>query len=115
MKEKIHENNLDALKVGVAKSHEEMAAHAVVLKKLAKQKIDKHSGNGGHRQEDPGNGRWMAFRRGLDEVGARGEKVAKGLADEIKRHPLLGGMAAFGLGFVIARLLFRRSKRDSGQ
>ena len=24
--------------------------------------------------------------------------------------PLIGGMAAFGLGFVIARLLFRRSK-----
>ena len=37
-------------------------------------------------------------------------KVAKSLADQIEQHPLIGGMAAFGLGFVIAKWLFRSSK-----
>ena len=120
MKEKTHERNLDALSAGIAKSREEIVALAAGLKKLAQWKIDESSVDGQHPQEVPANGDtchggWTGFRHRLDEAGAQGKKVAKGLADEIERHPLIGGMAAFGLGFVIARLLFRRSKENSRQ
>lgn len=120
MKEKTHEKNLDALNAGIAKSREEIAALGTGLKKLADGKIDESSVDGEHPQERPGNGDtwhggWTGFRHRLDEAGARGKKVVKGLADEIERHPLIGAMAAFGLGFVIARMLFRRSKKDSRQ
>jgi len=101
MKEKTDENNLEALNDGIAKSREEIAALAAGLKKLA--------------DGDKRNGGWTGFRNRLDEAGARGEKVVQGLVDEIKRHPLIGGLAAFGLGFGIATLLFKRSKRDSRQ
>ena len=120
MKEKTHEKNPDALNASIAKLREEIAALAAGLKKLAEGKIDESSVDGEHPQEGPPNGDkchggWTGFRHRLDEAGARGKKVAKGLADEIERHPLIGGMAAFGLGFVIAKLLFRRSKKDSRQ
>lgn len=112
MKEKTHENNQDALNADIAKLREEIEALAASLKKLVEGTIDKP---GGSANSEKGNGGWTGFRHGLDQAGARGKMVAKGLADEIQRHPLLGGMAAFGLGFWIARLLFRGSKRDSGQ
>ena len=108
MKENTNGNSLDALNAELAKSREEIAALAADLKKLA---------DGAHPQDGPANGDqrdggWTGFWHGLDEAGARGEKVAKGLADEIERHPLIGGMAAFGLGYVIARLIYRRDKKE---
>ena len=120
MKEKTPEQDLDALNAGIAKSRQEIAALVAGLKKLAERKIDESSVHRKHQQEGPDNGdrshgRWTGFRHRLDEAGARGQKVAQALSDEIERHPLIGGMAAFGLGFVIARLLFRRSKKDSRQ
>ncbi|MDD5224849.1 MAG: hypothetical protein PHE84_12765 [bacterium] len=99
MNEKKDENNLEALNAGIAESREEIAALAAGLKKLA---------DGDNR-----NSGWTGFRNRLDDAGARGEEVVQVLADEIKRHPLLGGLAAFGIGFGIATLLFKRSKRDS--
>ena len=56
-----------------------------------------------------------AHENKLEEAGARAEMVAKSLADEIRRHPLIGGMAAFGLGFGIATLLFKRNRIDARQ
>ena len=120
MEEKTPENNPEELNAGIAKSREEIAALAAGLEKLAEGKIDKFFVDGKRPQEDPANGDkrnggWTGFRHRLEEAGARGEKIAQGLADEIKRHPLLGGLAAFGLGFGIATLLFKRSKSDSRQ
>ena len=115
---KTYESSLDALNAGIAKSHEEIAALTLDLKKLADLKIEKLSVKEGHPQKGPskgGNGHdgWTDFRHKLGEAGVRGGKVAKGFADEIERHPLLGGAAAFGLGFAIAALIFRRSGKDS--
>ena len=115
MKEKTHDKNLNALNAGIAKSREEIAALAAGMKKLAEWKIEESPVDGEQPKDGPANGAnghggWTGFRHRLDEAGTRGEKVAKVLAEEIERHPLIGGIAAFGLGFAIARLLFRRSK-----
>ena len=118
MKEKTNENNLDALNADIAKLREEIAALAAGLQKLAEGTIDKYSIDGERPPESPANcekrnGGWTGFWHGLDQAGARGKKVAQGLAVEIERHPLVGGIAAFSLGFWIATVLFRRSKSDS--
>jgi hypothetical protein len=121
MKEKTQEQTMDALNAGIAKSREEIAALAAGLNKLAEWKTDKSDIDGkGSRVPTNGNkhnGGWEDFRYKLDDVGARGQKVARSLADEIERHPLIGGMAAFGLGFVVAKWLFRssNSKENTGQ
>jgi len=115
MNEKTPERNLAALNAGIAKSCLEADALADGLQELAARQIDESSVDREHPQEGPahgdnGHGEWAKFRHRLDAAGVRGEKVAKGLAEEIERHPLIGGLVAFGLGFAIARLLFRRSK-----
>jgi len=102
MTEKAHDKNMEALHAGIARSQAEIAELAANLKKLARHA----AGNGGNGDADIGG--WLGFQHKLDEASARGKQVAQGVADEIIRHPLLSGAAAFGLGFVFARLLFRR-------
>jgi hypothetical protein len=120
MKGNNHEKNLDALNAGIAKSREEIAALTAGLQKLEESKIDAPAVDAERPPERPVNGErhdgaWAGFWQKLDAVEARGEKVAKGLAVEIQRHPLIGGAAAFGLGFAIAKLLFKRGKKVSAQ
>jgi hypothetical protein len=119
MKEKTLEQTMDTLNAGIAKSRNEIAALAAGLNKLAEWKTDK-SDIDGNGSRSPVNGNknhagWTDFQYRLDDVGSRGKKVAKGLADEIERHPLIGGMAAFGLGFVLAKWLFRSNKEKTVQ
>lgn len=117
MKDKTQEQTIDTLNAGIAKSREEIEALAAGLNKLVGWKTDKAHIDGertrGPANGNQNNGGWTDIRYRLDEVGARGKKVAKGLADEIERHPLIGGMAAFGLGFVVAKWLFRSSKQKA--
>jgi hypothetical protein len=96
MNEKSHEMDLEKMNAEIAKSRKEIAVLAASLTKIAggKNVVEfEHSG----------------FRQGLEAVGAHGGEVANGLADEIKRHPLISGVTALGIGFVIAMLLFKRN------
>jgi hypothetical protein len=118
MTEKTHEKELDALKADIASLREEIAALATGVKKLAETKTAEPHAEGEHeasKQGGPangghGHGAWTDFQHTLDEARAQGEKVVKDLAAEIERHPLVGSMAAFGLGFIIAKLWYRGSK-----
>jgi hypothetical protein len=101
MQETTHGADLNELNASIAKLRVEIAALAAELRHEV-------PGDG----DGPGSG-WTAFRNGLGEAGARGGKIADGVAIEIERHPLIGGAVAFGIGFLIATLLFKRSSRDS--
>ena len=119
MTEKTHEKELDALKAGIASLREEIAALATCVKQLADTKAAEPHGEGEHeasKQGGPANGRnghgaWTDVQHTLGEAWARNEKVIKDLAAEIERHPLVGSMAAFGLGFIIAKLWYGGSKQ----
>jgi hypothetical protein len=119
MTEKTHEKELDALKADIASLREEITALATGVKKLAETKAAEPHAEGEHeagKQGGPdngghGHGEWTDFQYTLDEARAQGEKVVKDLAAEIERHPLVGSMAAFGLGFIIAKLWYRGSKQ----
>lgn len=102
MTEKTHDKHLDALNASMAKSRAEIATLAAELKRLAH-----HAPGNGNGDTEVGG--WSNFQHKLDQAGSRGKQVAQSVADEIVRHPLLSGAAAFGLGFVLARLMFRRS------
>ena len=116
MKEHTHEQQVEAVAAGIAKSRDELAELAAGLKRLAEWPIDKSSAHAQDRPERPVNGNrhggWTGFRHGIDRASTRSMKVADGLAVEIERHPLIGGMAAFGLGFGLATLLFKRNGHD---
>lgn len=107
MTERTHEKELDALKADIARLREEIVALVAATHAEGEHEASKQGGpaNGGH-----GHGGGTDVRQKLDEAWARGEKVVKDLAAEIERHPLAGSMAAFGLGFIIAKLWYRGSK-----
>lgn len=119
MTEKTPEKELDALKAGFASLREELAALAAGVKKFGETKSAGPHAEGEHeasQQGGPANGgrghdAWTDFQHTLDEARAQGEKVVKELAAEIERHPLVGSMVAFGLGFIIAKLWYRGSKQ----
>jgi hypothetical protein len=112
MTERTHEKELDALKADIARLREEIAALATGVKEFAETKAAESHAKGDHersKQKDPANGgdghdAWTDFQHTLNEAWPRGEKIIKDLAAEIERHPLVGSMAAFCLGFIIAKL-----------
>jgi len=95
-----HEAPPSAPNAKVAKSRQELAMLASRLTLLAQTLA--HAGN-----EDS---KWSAIQHRIGEAGSRGRLAAKGLAEQVERHPLIGGVAAFGLGFGLATLLFKRAK-----
>ena len=119
MTERTREKDLDALKADIAGLCEEIAALAAGVKKFAETKAAEPHAEGepeATQQEGPAHseqrqGTWTDFQHTLDEAWARNEKIIKDLTDEIERHPLVGSMAAFGLGFIIAKLWYGGSKQ----
>lgn len=114
MKEEKNDNGLDALNECMVQLRKEIAALGPDLKKVAEQRsasnaADRKLSKKTDEQSDNGNGKWASLGHELKKAGNRGEALAEGLGEEIARHPLMSGMAAFGLGFITARLLFRRS------
>ncbi len=112
------EKDMDALKTDIAALREHIASLAASVKKLAEEKSGDASPAA--EQEDlKGEGgafgeqwhiRWTDFQQKFEEVRDRGEKAVKELAVEIERHPFGSIAAAFGIGFIIAKLLDRGSK-----
>ena len=100
-----HQAQLIALNASIAKSREEMATLASRLNSLAT----------GLSDVEGGESKWSALQHRIGAAGSRGKLAAQGLAEEIERHPLIGGMAAFGLGFGLATLLFKRAKSDADE
>jgi uncharacterized coiled-coil protein SlyX len=118
MKDKTHEEQLDELNGVIAKSREELAALSAGLRRLSEWKSARSPAEWKVPAEVPTNGvkpngAWTGFRHTLEEAGTKSNAAAKGLAAEIERHPLLASIAAFGTGFAIAKLLFKRTKRHS--
>ena len=118
MTEKQREKDMDALRSDITSLREHIASLAVSVRKLAEEKAGESASESG--QEEPKHegtafgeqwhSVWADFQRKLEEAGVRGEKAVKELIVEMERHPLGSIAAAFGIGFIIAKLLDRGKK-----
>jgi hypothetical protein len=119
MTEKTHDKELDALKADIASLREEIAALAVGVKKFAGTKaagIHDEGARAATGQEGPaygehGRGVFADLLHKFDSSRIQGEKVVKDLAAEVEQHPLVSIMAAFGLGYIIAKLWYQGNKQ----
>lgn len=69
---------------------------------------------GGEHESGTGEGGAGPLEEFLHRFGTsreQGEKVVKELAEEVERHPLVSIMAAFGLGYVVAKLFYHRGRK----
>jgi len=119
MQDKLPDKEVAALKADVARLREELAALAAGLKPSADERsagvkdegANEAAHGNGHDKEEESYGAWEDLLRKLNSSKAQGEKVVRGLSSEIERHPLVSVMAAFGLGYIIAKLWYEENKQ----
>ncbi len=105
MTEKTHGKELDALKTDMAILREELTGLVAGVKKSAAGKEDPL-----HDEEDQGV--WMDILRKFESSTVQGEKVVRGLTAEVEQQPLVSILAAFGLGYIIAKLWYQENKEN---
>ncbi|MCK9419984.1 MAG: hypothetical protein M0R70_11460 [Nitrospirae bacterium] len=116
MTEKTHDKELEALKADIASLREDIAGIAAGVKKYA----GKHAGqpHAADQQEgsapgEEGPGVWENLFHKFDSSRIQSEKVVRDLAAEVEQHPLVSIMAAFGLGYIIAKLWYQERRTDN--
>jgi ElaB/YqjD/DUF883 family membrane-anchored ribosome-binding protein len=110
MTEKAHDQELDALKADIARLRDEITSLAASAKANAGAK----TAATGEEGQDHGEYGFSTFADLLDKLATsrvQGEKVVKGLADEVEQHPLVSVLAAFGFGYLVAKLWHQGDKQ----
>jgi ElaB/YqjD/DUF883 family membrane-anchored ribosome-binding protein len=98
----LRDQDMDKLKREIAALREELASLA------AGRQGRTGAGSSGESDaaaQDQAETDWEEIRKALDEAQERGKKALEDLSAHIERHPVGSTVAAFGLGFLIARLL----------
>ena len=110
MTEKTHDKELEALKADIARLRDEITSLAAGAKANAGAK----TAATGEEGQDHGEHGLSTFADLLDKLATsrvQGEKVVKGLADEVEQHPLASVLAAFGFGYLVAKLWHQGDKQ----
>lgn len=95
------QEELETLKADVAKLRSDVGDLLDILKSLGAEKVN----NAKDALDDELEKRRQEIRDALAGARARGERTAHAVEGEIAEHPLSSIMAAFGIGFLIAKLL----------
>jgi hypothetical protein len=103
MTEKTHDKELEALKADIARLRDEIAGLADGVKKSA----GIHAEPEGPSPGDEGQSVLADLLHKFVSSKIQGEKVVRDLSAEVEQHPLVSIMAAFGLGYIIAKLWYR--------
>mgnify|MGYP001568738495 CR=1 FL=1 len=114
MTEKTDDKELDALKAEIKNLREEIAGLADDMKKSAGMHAEQ--AHAAAQQEGPthsekGHGVWADLLRKFNSSRIHDEKVVRDLAAEVEQHPLVSIVAAFGLGYIIAKLWYKENKQ----
>jgi ElaB/YqjD/DUF883 family membrane-anchored ribosome-binding protein len=92
---------LDAIKADIAQLRLDIGGLTDVLKGAAADKIDDTKSRAQQTTQDA----WADLESKLDEVLQQGRAGIDNVEDEIRQHPTGSLLTAFGLGFIIAKLL----------
>ena len=65
-----------------------------------------------HRPSEEGHSVWADLLHKFDSSKIQSEKVVRDLSAEVEQHPLVSIMAAFGLGYIIAKLWYRGTNNE---
>jgi hypothetical protein len=116
MADQTRDKELDALKDDIARLREEISGLVPGAKRA--REAGSHPG-GGHAEAEEkgpvegehGHDPFADLLHTFEASRAQGEKVVKNLLTEVEQHPLIGVIAAFGLGYLVAKLWHEGDKQ----
>ncbi len=100
-------SELDKVRADMAALRADVAELAKVLKSEGASKAEAAK----ETIEEEVRKRREAMREKLDEARARGRAVKDDLEDRVEQHPYTSLLAAFGVGFVLAKLVHLGERR----
>ena len=92
---------LDALKADIAQLRKDIAGLTAAVRDVASEKVADTKADAQQRVQ----GAWADVERKLDEVLNQGRATVGDIEDKINQHPAGSMLTAFGLGFVIDKLM----------
>jgi ElaB/YqjD/DUF883 family membrane-anchored ribosome-binding protein len=92
---------LDALKADIAQLRTDIAGLTSAVKGVASEKVNETKEDAQQRAQNA----WEEVERKLNDVLDQGRATASGIEDKITEHPGGSILTAFGLGFIIAKLM----------
>lgn len=101
MAEESVRKELDALKADIAQLRDDIASLTAAMKTVASDKVSDAKA----RAEQRVRGAWEDVEQKLDEALNTGRQTVDNVQQQIGQHPGGSLLAAFGLGFIIAKLL----------
>jgi hypothetical protein len=119
MTEKKRDKDLDALKADIARLRDEISGliagpRAASEAKMAENRAGKEH-DASERQGPAESGQdhdpWTDLFSTFETSKAKGEQVLKNLASEVEQHPMVSIVAAFGLGYLVAKLWHQGDKQ----
>lgn len=101
MAEEPFREELDALKADIAQLRTDIANLTTAVKDVASEKVNATREDAQQRAQNA----WDDIERRLNDVLDQGRETASGIEDKITEHPGGSVLTAFGLGFIIAKLM----------
>ncbi|MFP4639255.1 MAG: YqjD family protein [Guyparkeria sp.] len=96
---------VEALKKDLAQLRGDVADLLKVVKEQSEQRVRDKAETARDEVKEAFDDGMSALNRGYDQVRARGEARVDEAEELVGRHPLTSVMAAFGIGFVVAKLM----------
>ncbi len=94
-------DELNALREDLAKVREDLSAVTEAIKGVASEKAQ----SGRERVEEETHRVWEEAVEKLDEVLGRGRVAAANVEQQVAQHPGTSLLTAFGIGFLLAKVL----------
>ena len=92
---------LDELKADLARLREDISGLTDAVKGVAAERVNEAKG----KATDTAKDAWEEVARRLDALAGQGREAVDQVGQQVGQHPAGSLMAAFGMGFVIAKLL----------
>lgn len=92
---------LDALKNDIAQLRKDIASLTSAVKDVASDKVE----NGKAQARERVNNAWEDIERKLDDLLGQGRDTVRNVEQKIGEHPTGSILTAFGVGFLVAKLM----------
>lgn len=114
MTETTHDKDLDRLRADLARLRDEISALTADVKRSAESHAEQshtETHTETRRVGEEGRNAWVELFHKFDSSRIQCEKVVRDLAVEVEHRPLVSIVAAFGLGFILAKLWYQETKK----